>query len=57
MSSSLEQLYQSSHLYGGNAPFIEAYYERWLENPASIPEHWRRIFEALPVSEGTDAIY
>ena len=33
MSSTLEQLYQTSHLYGGNAPYIEAWYEAWLEDP------------------------
>ncbi len=48
MSSTLEQLYQSSHLYGGNAPYIEAWYEAWLEDPQSVPEQWRKYFESLP---------
>jgi 2-oxoglutarate dehydrogenase E1 component len=41
-------LYASSHLYGGNAAYIEAWYEAWLEDPASVPESWRALFEALP---------
>ena len=48
MSSTLEQLYQTSHLFGGNAPYIEAWYEAWLENPDSVPEQWRKYFESMP---------
>ena len=44
MSSKLKDLYQSSHLYGSNAPFIEAYYEEWLEDKSSVPPHWAGIF-------------
>ena len=47
MSSTLEQLYQSSHLYAGNAPYIEAWYESWLEDPCSVPEQWRQYFDSL----------
>lgn len=47
----LEQLYQSSHLYGGNAPYIEAWYESWLGDPDSVPEQWRKYFESMPASE------
>lgn len=48
MSSTLEQLYETSHLYGGNAPYIEAWYEAWLEDPDSVPEQWRKYFESMP---------
>ncbi len=48
MSSTLEQLYQTSHLYGGNAPYIEAWYEAWLEDPGAVPEQWRKYFESMP---------
>ncbi|NND45709.1 MAG: hypothetical protein HKN58_10320, partial [Xanthomonadales bacterium] len=54
MSSSIEQLYRSSHLYGGNAAFIEAYYETWLEDPAGVPEQWRKVFEAMPGTNGAE---
>ena len=45
---SLEHWYQSSHLYGGNAPYIEAWYEAWIEDPQSVPQQWRTLFEQLP---------
>jgi 2-oxoglutarate dehydrogenase E1 component len=48
MSSTLEQLYLTSHLYGGNAPYIEAWYETWLEDPLGVPEQWRKYFESMP---------
>ncbi|MFT5373114.1 MAG: 2-oxoglutarate dehydrogenase E1 component, partial [Lysobacterales bacterium] len=54
MSSNLEILYRSSHLYGGNAPFVEAYYEAWLEDPASIPVQWREVFESMPGANGAE---
>ncbi len=54
MSSSLEQLYQSSHLYGGNAAYLEAFYDAWLDDPASVPEQWRRLFESWPTTEAPE---
>ena len=51
MSSTLEQLYQTSHLYGGNAPYIETWYETWLEEPDGVPEQWRKYFESLPAAQ------
>ena len=56
MGSSLEQLYLSSHLYGENAPYIEAYYEAWLDDPASVPDQWRTTFESMPVTNGDDRV-
>ncbi|HBE91922.1 MAG TPA: hypothetical protein DDW55_05105, partial [Gammaproteobacteria bacterium] len=41
-------MYQTSHLFGGNAPYIEAWYEAWLEDPDSVPEQWRKYFESMP---------
>ncbi|MGD9265655.1 MAG: 2-oxoglutarate dehydrogenase E1 component [Lysobacterales bacterium] len=54
MSSTLKQLYGSSHLYGGNATYIEAWYEAWLEDPSSVPEQWRKYFDSLPESESPE---
>jgi len=34
---------KNSFLYAGNAPFIEALYEDFLENPESVPVQWRKI--------------
>ncbi len=47
MSTKLKDLYQSSHLYGSNAPFIEGYYEDWLENADSVPPHWAGLFSNM----------
>ncbi len=51
MSSTLEQLYQSSHLYGGNAPYIETWYEAWLEDANKVPVQWRKYFESMPTPD------
>jgi 2-oxoglutarate dehydrogenase E1 component len=51
--------YQSnSYLFGGNAPYVEEMYEKYLENPGSVPDTWRSYFDALqhvPAVNGTDA--
>jgi 2-oxoglutarate dehydrogenase E1 component len=54
MSSTLKQLYITSHLYGGNAPYIEAWYETWLENPLGVPEQWRKYFESMPAPDAPE---
>ena len=54
MSSTLEQLYKSSHLYGGNAPYIETWYESWLEDPESVPAQWRTYFDSLPAADAPE---
>jgi 2-oxoglutarate dehydrogenase E1 component len=52
VSKSLQQLYQSSHLYGSNAPYIEAYYEGWLSDPDAVPEQWARAFRDMHNGSG-----
>ncbi len=37
----------SSYLFGGNAPFIEDLYERYLDNPESVTPEWRRYFDQM----------
>src|SRR5579862_2337167 len=34
-------------LYGGNAEFLDALYEQYLRDPASVEERWRRYFAQL----------
>ena len=48
MDGKLTTLRQSSYLYGSNAPFLEAFYEDWLDDPASVPAQWAKEFAALP---------
>ncbi len=38
---------QTSFLYGGNAQFIEQLYGKYLENPATVDQHWRQFFAGL----------
>ncbi|HVH83161.1 MAG TPA: 2-oxoglutarate dehydrogenase E1 component, partial [Steroidobacteraceae bacterium] len=34
-------------LYGGNADFLDALYEQYLRDPASVEERWRSYFTQL----------
>ncbi len=43
-----QMMLDSSALFGSNAPFIEALYEQYLQDPGSISDQWRSYFEALP---------
>ncbi len=47
MSEYLQNHYLASHLSGGNAAYVEALYEAWLDSPGSIPAHWQRVFSGL----------
>ena len=33
--------------FGGNAPFLEELYDRYLENPDAVAPDWRRYFDGL----------
>jgi 2-oxoglutarate dehydrogenase E1 component len=48
----LKELLANSYLFGGNAPFIEDLYEKYLVNPQSIPEEWRDYFDRMQVLPG-----
>lgn len=37
----------NSYLFGANAPFIEALYEKYLEDPSTVPDEWRSYFDSL----------
>jgi len=47
MSNDLERKYRTSHLSGLNAAFVEQLYEEYLDDPESIPAHWRDTFGQL----------
>jgi 2-oxoglutarate dehydrogenase E1 component len=55
VSRTLDEIRRSSHLYGSNAPFIEAYYEAWLQDESSVPEHWADTFESMLNGAGTSS--
>ncbi len=52
--SSMEQLWSSSQLSGGNLAYIEDLYESFLTDPNSVAEQWRDYFNSLPRTEGGD---
>src|SRR3989440_3788366 len=52
MSSVMRQFLDNSYLFGGNAPFIEDLYEKYLANPQSVPEEWRDYFDRMQVLPG-----
>ena len=43
----MQQMLSNSYLFGGNMPFVEEMYDKYLENPASVPENWRSYFDSL----------
>ena len=51
MSDSLKEQYASTPIYGGNAAAVEALYEQFLLDPASVPAAWRDYFETLAAPE------
>ncbi len=57
--ASVYQAYRANtHLFGGNAPYVEEMYENYLAHPGSVPDSWRDYFDALqhvPAVDGSDA--
>ena len=41
----------SSHIAGGNAEYVDALYETYLQDPNAIPPEWRDYFDQLPKVE------
>jgi len=53
--SEMRQFLDNSYLFGGNAPFIEDLYEKYLLNPQSVPEEWRDYFDRMQVLPGSSS--
>jgi len=51
----MNQLFGTSLLFGGNAPFVEELYENYLDNPASVAGEWRDYFDKLAQLPGAVA--
>ena len=47
MAPSLRELLASTPLSGGNAPYVEALYEQFLQDPQSVDPKWREYFLKL----------
>ncbi|UQY34835.1 2-oxoglutarate dehydrogenase E1 component [Pseudomonas fulva] len=52
--SVMQRMWDSAHLSGGNAAYVEELYELYLHDPNAVPEEWRTYFDKLP-SEGSTA--
>jgi 2-oxoglutarate dehydrogenase E1 component len=48
----MKQFLENSHLFGGNAPFVEELYENYLADAGSVPDEWRAYFDKLQVLPG-----
>ncbi|GIU14950.1 2-oxoglutarate dehydrogenase E1 component [Shewanella sp. MBTL60-007] len=46
---------ESSHLNGANSTYVEEMYEAYQEDPQSVTEDWRVVFDNLPLVNGTSA--
>ncbi len=44
----MQSWWGNSHIAGGNAAYVEALYEHYLEDEASVPDVWRDYFDSLP---------
>ena len=54
----MQQYRLNSHLFGGNAPYVEELYEAYLDNPGSVPDNWRAYFDNLqhvPAVDGSSS--
>ena len=46
--SVMKAWWDSSHMSGGNATYVEDMYEAYLEDAQSVSEEWRSVFDKLP---------
>ncbi|NDV91567.1 2-oxoglutarate dehydrogenase E1 component [Alteromonas sp. 345S023] len=52
--SVMKAWWDSSHMAGANAAYVEELYESYLEDPQSVSDAWRQIFDNLPKVEGVE---
>jgi 2-oxoglutarate dehydrogenase E1 component len=50
--TTMNQLFDSTMFFGGNAPFVEELYENYLDNPTAVPDEWRDYFDRLAQMPG-----
>ena len=55
MSAVLDRQYESSPIQGGNAPYVEALYESYLQDPGSVSAEWQRYFGGIGGEKPRDA--
>ncbi|MBS1145452.1 MAG: sucA [Proteobacteria bacterium] len=50
--TTMNQLFDSTMYFGGNAPFVEEQYENYLNDPTSVSAEWREYFDRLAQMPG-----
>ncbi len=45
--------FETSYLFGANAPFIEELYDAYLQDPAAVPAEWKSWFDQLAQTAGS----
>jgi len=50
--SVMQRMWNSAHLSGGNAAYVEELYELFLQDSSAVPEEWRNYFQGLPTNGG-----
>ncbi|MBU2712945.1 2-oxoglutarate dehydrogenase E1 component [Zooshikella harenae] len=48
----MQRMWQTGHISGGNAAYVEDLYETYIQDPNAVPEEWRNYFEKLPTISG-----
>lgn len=49
----MQRMWDSAHIDGGNAAYVEELYECYLRDPNGVPEPWRDYFDKLPPVNGS----
>jgi 2-oxoglutarate dehydrogenase E1 component len=52
----MREFQANSYLFGGNAPYVEDLYERYLNNPGSVPDKWRSYFDQMQLVPAADGL-
>ncbi len=47
-----QRFLEQSHLFGGNAPFVEELYQKYLQDPTSVEPRWQDYFDKLQLEPG-----
>src|SRR5690606_6218608 len=53
--SVMQRMWDSAHLSGGNAAYVEELYELYLHDPNAVPEEWRTYFQKSPSRGGASS--
>ncbi|WP_158772756.1 2-oxoglutarate dehydrogenase E1 component [Cobetia sp. L2A1] len=49
----MELMWRTSHMSGGNVHYVEDLYERYLVDPNAVTDEWRNYFDTLPRHDGS----